>query len=54
MRPEYNYFEAALKMVVQMALIISKRKEKIQEFCHFLFNSLGIAYTCLSCEYTGL
>lgn len=25
-----------------MASIISRRKEKIQEFCHILFNSLGI------------
>ena len=37
-----------------MALIIFKRKEKIQEFCHFLFNSLGITYTHLSFEYNGL
>lgn len=37
-----------------MALIISKRKEKIQEFCHSLFNSLGITYTYLSFENTGL
>ena len=37
-----------------MALIISKRKEKIQEFCHFLFNSLGIPYSHLSFEYSSL
>lgn len=37
-----------------MVLIISKRREKIQEFCHFLFNNLGITYTYLSFEYSGL
>lgn len=37
-----------------MALIISKREEKIQEFCHFLFNSLGITYTHLGFVVSGL
>lgn len=41
-------------MVEQMALIISKRKETIGELCHFLFNNLGIAYTHVGFENSGL